>query len=439
MSAPLRILPWQAQVLSDTTSPIIACPAGIGSGKTRLIVEKVLHVGWLNSPVPSMVVGPTFGMLSDNVLPQFFDVLETRKIRHRWVGPQGGGRKSSALTVMPGHGVDPFDILVRSADDPKKLDGKNLGFVAIDECGQCKKGTIDRVRRRVRHPLARVHQLFLTGTPEDLGEYYDWCEGKPQPGTRLVRANTEENVFLPPGYIETTLSHLDEEDRQQYMRGFFIARGSRVYRHFDRGAHVIPCEKIGNERIHVGADFNVAKCSWIASVVRGEECHVFDEIIGWDTTTEEQGERLSQRLQERIAKDTGQRLSPQEVRRRTTIHCDPSAKNRSTRASKSDVEQLRAMGFEVQAHHTVIPIKDRVSTVNARLKNKHLLVDPKCAYLIKAMEQQQRDRNGEPEKDKDPKKDMSAETDACGYLLWGFPHWRSSVPRGNSITLGSYV
>ena len=76
---------------------------------------------------------------------------------------------------------------------------------------------------------------------------------------------------------------------------------SRVYRHFDRGSHVIPCEKITNERIHVGADFNYEKMSFVAARVRGEECHIFDEIIGWNTTTEEQGERLSQRLQERRA------------------------------------------------------------------------------------------------------------------------------------------
>ena len=443
MSGPvdLNVLPWQGRVLADHISPIIGSPAGLGAGKTRLLIEWVLHRGWVNAPVPSMLVEPTYGMVTDILLPQFEEIFEERKIRYRWVGPQGGGKKSSTITVIPGHGVPDYDILLRSADEPKRLDGKNLGVAGVDEAGQCKPGTIDRVRRRTRHPHAKIRQLFLTGTPENLGEYYDWCEGKPQPGTNLIRADTTENIYLPADYVATTLSHLDEEDREQYMRGRFITKGSRAYRAFMRSQHVIPCERIGQGRIHVGADFNVAKMSWVASIDRGnEECHVFDEIIGWDTTTEEQGELLSKRLQTRLQEETGRWFSHEEIRRRTTIHCDPSAKNRSTRAARSYVEQLRAQGYDVKCNHTTIPVKDRVSTVNARFKNGHLFVDPRCVLLIKALEQQQRGPDGEPQKDKNPKIDMSAETEALGYRLWSEPHWRASVPQGNNeVRVSGYL
>lgn len=444
MGAPLTVLPWQAKVLADHTSPIIACPAGLGAGKTRLVIEKVLHVGWVNSPVPSMIVEPNFSMVTDILLPQFDEVFEERKIRYRWVGPQGGGRKSATITVHPGHGVEPYDILLRSADDPKRLDGKNLGFVAVDEAGQCKNGTIDRVRRRARHPNARMRQLMLTGTPENLGEYYEWCEGKPQPGTTLIRANTEENIYLPPDYVTTTLSHLDEDDRQQYMRGCFITKGSRAYRAFNRGLHALPAgwKLRPGERIEVGADFNVAKMSWVLSVRRGDQCFVFGEVIGWDTTTEEQGELLTRALQERIARDDPRGLpSISDVRQRTTIYADPSAKNRSTRATRSDVQQLREMGFEVRCEHSPIPVKDRMATTNSRFRDPpQCFVDVlACPKLTKALEQQGRDQHGEPVKDKNPKQDMSAETDALGYLLHGHAEWRATVPKGNSITLAGYA
>ena len=438
----VSILPWQGRVLADHVSPIIASPAGLGAGKTRLLIEWVLHRGWVNSPIPSMLVEPTFGMVTDVLLPQFEEIFDQRKIRYRWVGPQGGGRKSSTITVMPGYGVPDYDILLRSADDPRRLDGKNIGCAGVDEAGQCKPGTIDRVRRRTRHPHAKIRQLFLTGTPENLGEYYEWCEGKPQPGTALIRADTTENIFLPDDYVTTTLSHLDEEDREQYMRGRFITKGSRAYRAFDRGQHNRPCEGVGGGRVEVGADFNVGKMSWVLAMMRGpNECHVFDEVIGWDTTTEEQAERLTERLQERIAAESGGRVPHVvDVRRRTTIHVDPSAKNRSVRASESDVQSLRRMGFEVKCNPEPIPVKDRVATVNARLRNGHLYIDgARCTLLTKALEQQGRDSNGDPVKDAAPKRDMSAETDALGYLLFGHPSWRATVPLGNSVRPGSYV
>ncbi len=404
------------------------------SGKTRVLIEKVLHVGWVNSPIPSMLVEPTYGMVTDNLLPQFEEVFDEREIRYRWVGPQGGGRKSSTLTVYPGFGVPPYDILLRSADDPKRLDGKNLGFAGVDEAGQCKNGTIDRVRRRVRHPHATIRQLMLTGTPENLGEYYEWCESKQQPGTLLVRANTEENTYLPADYVTTTLSHLDEDDRAQYMRGFFITKGSRAYRSFNRGIHALSSSwKLGNGRIEVGADFNVGKMSWVTSTQRGDECHVFDEVIGWDTTTEEQGKLLTRRLQDRINEEQGRFPDVEEVRTRTTIFADPSAKNRSTRASRSDVQQLRDMGFDVQCAAAPIPVRDRMATVNSRFKEPMCFIDvSRCKLLTKALEQQQRDSNGEPIKDANPKTDMSAETDALGYLLFGHAEWRATTPRGNA-------
>lgn len=442
MSARLIVLRWQGRVLADHLSPIIASPAGLGAGKTRLLIEWVLHRGWVNAPIPSMLVEPTFGMVTDILLPQFEEIFEERKMRYRWVGPQGGGRKSSTITVKPGFGVPDYDILLRSADEPKRLDGKNLGVAGVDEAGQCKRGTIDRVRRRVRHKHAKVRQLFLTGTPENLGEYYEWAEGKPQPGTNLIRADTTENIYLPDDYVTTTLSHLDEEDREQYMRGRFIVRGSRAYRSFHRGTHNVPCERIGQGRIEVGADFNVGKMSWVSSIMKGpNEAHIFKETIGWDTTTEEQGDRLTKDLQDRIAIENNGRIPAiAEVRRRTTIHTDPSAKNRSTRATRSDVVQLREMGFEVKCNIEPIPVKDRMATVNARLKNNHLLVDgAHCPLLVKALEQQGRDGNGDPIKDNEPKKDMSAETDALGYLCWGHPSWRATVPSGNSVRMGSWA
>lgn len=438
----LRVLPWQAEVLEDSDAPIIAAPAGLGAGKTRLIVEWVLHRGWVNAPVASMVVEPTYGMVTDILVPQFEEVFEQRKIRYRWVGPQGGGKKSSTFTVKPGHGVPDFDILLRSADDPKRLDGKNLGCAAVDEAGQCKSGTIDRVRRRTRHPLATVRQLLITGTPENLGEYYEWCEGKPQPGTKLVRAKTAQNIWLPEDYVSTTLSHLDDDDRQQYMEGRFLAKGARAFKAFDRGQHGQPRPDIRGRRFEVGADFNFGKMSWLIAVSSGTTGHVIGEVIRYDTTTWDQGEALAREVQRIIMEgERRDHVTIDEAIKRTVICTDPSARARHTGASESDVNQLRRMGYEVRCEDGIIPIKDSVMTANWRFRTNQLFVDvARCPHLVKALEQQMRDDAGNPGKDRDPKRDLSAETDALRYWLWtGHPEWRATVPHGNVIQMaGAY-
>jgi hypothetical protein len=90
------------------------------------------------------------------------------------------------------------------------------------------------------------------------------------------------------------------------------------------------------------------------------------------------------------------------------------------------------MGFEVQCNVSPIPVRDRVMTVNARCRMDKLLVDvAQCPDLVRSLEKQGRDRNGDPEKDSDPERDLSGPVDALGYLIWAVPHWRASVPQGN--------
>jgi hypothetical protein len=256
---------------------------------------------------------------------------------------------------------------------------------------------------------------------------------------------TLDNVFLQPSpaeYVRTKLGHLDESDVDQYVRGLFVARGTRVYRSFLRDRHGLPAKDFDRLDIVVGADFNVGKMCWVIAVVRGDELHVIGEVVRKDTTTWDQGEALTSAVQDLLARDGSAYLPVGEVRSRVTIHCDPSAKNRSTRANRSDVEQLRDMGFSVQANPTTIPIRDRVMSVNARFRVDRCFIDvAACPHLTASLEKQGRDKNGDPEKDSDPARDLSGPVDALGYLIWGHPHWRASVPQGNRALprIGGYV
>jgi hypothetical protein len=425
------------------------------SGKTSGIVIKALDLAARNWPVGGMVVEPTFPMVRKILIPAFRQFLNKRNIPWRY------NKNEHVLTVrLAGKWCE---IQLDSAHDPERLKGPNIAYAIVDEAGICDPGVWEHLPARVRHEDAKVAQFIAVGTPEGFGDFYEWAEGKwgesvdvspdgitvsEERGVRhVLRAETYDNIFLkdgPEAYIRKRLSHLDESDLEQYVRGRFVAKGSRVYRGFtDENGRVM---RMGNSRIHVGADFNVGRMCWeYGERVGSEGIHIHGEVIRYDTTTERQGEALTMVLMERLTRETGRQWGTAEVRRMTTIHCDPSAKNRSTRAERSDVEQLREMGFEVQCNRTTIPIKDRVSTVNWRAREKHLTVDIlQCPELVRSLKQQGRDKNGEPEKkahDPDnPDADLSGPADALGYLVWAFPEFRRSVPQGNNeVRVSGYL
>ena len=83
----------------------------------------------------------------------------------------------------------------------------------------------------------------------------------------------------------------------------------------------------------------------------------------------------------------------------------PDASGRSRHTSGgSDFEVLREAGFRVYAPPVNGPVGDRVNVVNGLFKPMllrfpRLLVDPSCVVLIEALEQQKRDKNGQPDKE----------------------------------------
>jgi hypothetical protein len=436
----IEVLPHQADLIRDVVSETQILVCGLGGGKTHGVVIKALSLAAKNWPVPGIVVEPTFPMVRKILVPGFEEFCTKQGIRYR------NNKNEHVFSARLGGRW--CKILLDSSDDPERLKGPNLSFAIMDEAGIHKDDVWRHLPARVRHPDAKVLQFIAVGTPEGFGQFYEWAEGpwdeKKRGRRNVIRAQTYDNVYLQPSpeeYVRRRLSHLDESDIDQYVRGLFVSRGSRAYRGFDRARNGMPLDAIGNGRIEVGADFNVGKCTWIEAVSRGwDEGHVFGEVTRYDTTTEEMGEALSKDIQERIHRRERRWATIEEVRKRTTIYADPSAKNRSTRAAESDVQQLKRMGYDVVCNHEPIPVKDRVMTVNWRFRSDKLWVDvAECPLLTKALEQQARDKNGAPEKNRDTQLDMSSETDALGYYVWGHAEWRASVPQGNAVTQVSYL
>jgi len=116
-----------------------------------------------------------------------------------------------------------------------------------------------------------------------------------------------------------------------------------------------------------------------------------------------------------------------------TVHPDASGASRRTSATDSDHAILRQAGFNVVSPRANAHIKDRVASVNDRLRARRLFVDPRCTETVRVLEQRGYTKDGRPEKDdSNPKADLSHCADALEYII--HQHWPITGLRGNANT-----
>ena len=95
-----------------------------------------------------------------------------------------------------------------------------------------------------------------------------------------------------------------------------------------------------------------------------------------------------------------------------------SRQRTTTNSSESDLSLLKKGGFTVKNQSANPPVADRINCVNVLLLSTRLLINPKCKYLVKSLEQQTYDRTGKPEKGIGGLTDVSGPVDALGYAIY---------------------
>lgn len=427
----ISLLPAQAQFLGDLENRTVALIGGYGGGKTRAGILWLIDRTARNYPCAGLYVAPTYPMVRDIAVRTFREVFDQTGIPYVW------HRSDSIITFMR-MGRE-HEIYLRSGDRPERLVGFNAGHALLDEPGQMDAEVYDRVIGRVRDPRAKIRQVGLTGTPEGYNWLHHVLIEKPAPGTAVYRARTFDNPFLPKEYIDGMLARYPENLVRQYLSGEFVRLEGNVYS-FNRADHVRKCEKafLPGAQVVVGADFNVGKMAWIAARKLGDELHIFDEIITEDTNTFEQTDLVASALVKRWGADMAGHIhigmqSRESLLREITVCADASGAARRTSATESDHAIIRRAGFNMAGGRSNAHIRDRVASVNDRLRRKRLFVDPSCTETIRVLEQRGYTADGRPEKnDANPKQDLSHTADALEYVVHHF--FPVTGPRGNAET-----
>ena len=291
------------------------------------------------------------------------------------------------------------EICIKGADNEDSLRGAGLNRVILDEYAYFKP----HVWEEIVLPMLATSQgdAMFIGTPNGFDTMYElFLKGQSDPEWASWQYKTIEGGFVSDDEIDRLRSNMDGRLYRQEMEGSFESTGNRAAYNFDRDIHIKKADSLTGNRF-IGMDFNVDYMSAVfACEYTDGTVHYFDEIRQSNSNTES------------MAK---------EMKKKWGLHPtfpDPAGRARSTTSNRSDHAILREFGYPVYARRAHPAVKDRLACLNKKLldaKDKvGMTVDPKCKYLIKDLEQCQRDKRGGIDKSN---QELSHMIDACSYLL----------------------
>ena len=149
MNIDFQLLPHQLKFIEDIDTRFLALVAGYGSGKTHAFCLKGIYMAYLNPGHKGALLEPTNGMASDVLVPDLTALLIEYGIPFEF--------KASPYPTFKLFFEDGIStILIRSAENYKRLAGLNLAWFGVDECDTISKGIARKMWRLLQLSLIHI-------------------------------------------------------------------------------------------------------------------------------------------------------------------------------------------------------------------------------------------------------------------------------------------
>lgn len=269
-------------------------------------------------------------------------------------------------------------ISLKGADNFDSLRGVGLDFVVLDEFADIDPDAWYEVLRPALSD--RQGSALFIGTPKGKGnwsfELFNKHEDDPDFWSSF-QYTTIQGGNVTAEEIEAAKRDLDDKTFNQEYNATFETYGSIIAYNFDRNIHVK--KYTGNlnlvKELHIGIDFNNSPITAAICVREGNTLFQIDEVYMNDSNTGELANEISARY-------PGYKI---------IAYPDPAGRQRKTSANgQTDFTILSNAGFAVKAPNAHNAVRDRINSMNARLKTVdkqvHYYVDPKCKHTIDSLE-----------------------------------------------------
>ena len=339
-------------------------------------------------------IAPTFRMCKDIML----DPLVEKMTKHKWISKVN----YSDLTITL---KNKSLIQLRSSDNFNSLRGVGLDFICIDEFSDVDERAWFEVLRPTLSDKSREGSALFLGTPRGFGNwsYNLYTRQDNDKNWKSFQFTTLDGGQVSQNEIDQAKNDLDDRTfRQEYMASFEKYSG-QIYYNFDREQNVIEEYAPTTNSIHIGIDFNIDPVSAVISEVKQDNLYVYDEIVIFSSNTDELVEEINNRY-------SGKHIF---------VYPDPASKQRKTSAGgRTDLSILKNAGYNVRVRNAHPLVRDRINSVNTKLKNakgvRTLFIANNCKNVIKSIERQIY-KEGTSLPDKENNYDHM--NDALGYLV----------------------
>ena len=296
------------------------------------------------------------------------------------------------------------EFAVKGADNEHALRGVELTKCVMDEMAYIKP----HVWEEIVYPMLATTKgsVLFIGTPNGYDIMYDlYSRGQNEPDWRSWQFKTIDGGFVPAEEIAQAKRTMDASVFRQEFEASFETTGNRAAWNFDRDIHVKKAKELSSYKWW-GCDFNV---DWMSAVLACQftdgTIHYYDEIRLKNSNTEEMARKMKA------------------IEPNIEVYPDPAGSARSTTSNRSDHHILRDYGFLIRAKKAHPSHIDRLNALNRKLLdadgNVTMTIDPKCKFLIKDLEQVQRDKKGGIDKSNI---ELTHSLDACSYAIaYKFP------------------
>ena len=322
-------------------------------------------------------------------------------LRQMFSGFAGAKLNETEMSVIFDNGAE---LSVKGADNENNLRGVELTKCVMDEMAYIKP----HVWEEIIYPMLATTQgsVLFIGTPNGYDIMYDlYSKGQNEPDWKSWQFKTIDGGFVSVDEITRARKTMDGVRFRQEFEASFETSGNRAAWNFDRSIHVKKARELATYKWW-GCDFNVMSMSaTLACQFTDGTIHYNDEIRLKNSNTEEMARKMKA------------------IEPNIEVYPDPAGSARSTTSNKSDHQILRDFGFLIRAKKSHPSHIDRLNALNRKLLdadgNVTMTIDPKCVYLIKDLEQVQRDKKGGIDKSQI---ELTHSLDACSYAIsYKFP------------------
>ena len=322
-------------------------------------------------------------------------------LRQMFAGFNGAKLNESEMSVVFDNGAE---LAVKGADNEHNLRGVELTKCVMDEMAYIKP----HVWEEIVYPMLATTQgsVLFIGTPSGYDIMYDlYSKGQTEPDWKSWQFKTIDGGFVPAEEITRAKRTMDATLFRQEFEASFETTGNRAAWNFDREIHCKKAKEL-SKNLWWGCDFNVSQMTAVlACQYTDGTIHYFNEVVLKNSNTEEMARKMKA-------------IAPN-----IEVYPDPAGKARSTTSNRSDFAILQEFSFLIRAKKSHPSHIDRLNALNRKLLdaegNVTMTVDPKCVYLIKDLEQVQRDKKGGIDKSQ---LELTHALDACSYAIaYKFP------------------